>query len=42
MACEKERGLIGLIVNTFFIFGDLSVKVEGSYRLKLSLFQITE
>ncbi|KAG1396601.1 hypothetical protein G6F60_009525 [Rhizopus arrhizus] len=29
-------------VNTFFIFGDLSVKVEGSYRLKLSLFQITD
>ncbi|CAO3673096.1 hypothetical protein CU097_013555 [Rhizopus azygosporus] len=26
----------------FFIFGDLSVKVEGNYRLKLSLFQITE
>ncbi|KAI9481682.1 MAG: velvet factor [Benjaminiella poitrasii] len=25
----------------FFIFGDLSVKVEGSYRLKLSLFEIT-
>ncbi|CAO0791005.1 unnamed protein product [Mucor circinelloides] len=25
----------------FFIFGDLSVKVEGSFRLKLSLFEIT-
>ncbi|KAI9276367.1 velvet factor [Sporodiniella umbellata] len=29
-------------INTFFIFGDLSVKVEGKYRLKLSLFQITD
>ncbi|KAI7896430.1 velvet factor [Mucor mucedo] len=25
----------------FFIFGDLSVKVEGNFRLKLSLFEIT-
>ncbi|KAI8883973.1 hypothetical protein K501DRAFT_183310 [Backusella circina FSU 941] len=25
----------------FFIFGDLSVKVEGCFRLKLSLFEIT-
>ncbi|CEP07033.1 hypothetical protein [Parasitella parasitica] len=25
----------------FFIFGDLSVKVEGKFRLKLSLFEIT-
>ncbi|GAN01677.1 VosA [Mucor ambiguus] len=25
----------------FFVFGDLSVKVEGSFRLKLSLFEIT-
>ncbi|KAG1448159.1 hypothetical protein G6F46_011304 [Rhizopus delemar] len=28
--------------NAFFIFGDLSVKIEGKYRLKFSLFQITE
>ncbi|KAI8371016.1 velvet factor [Blakeslea trispora] len=25
----------------FFIFGDISVKVEGQFRLKLSLFEIT-
>ncbi|KAI8974450.1 velvet factor-domain-containing protein [Pilobolus umbonatus] len=25
----------------FFIFGDLSVKIEGTFRLKLSLFEIT-
>ncbi|KAG0173976.1 hypothetical protein DFQ30_006455 [Apophysomyces sp. BC1015] len=25
----------------FFVFGDLSVKVEGQYRLKFSLFEIT-
>ncbi|KAI7862696.1 velvet factor [Spinellus fusiger] len=25
----------------FFIFGDLSVKVEGRYRLKFTLFEIT-
>lgn len=25
----------------FFIFGDLSVKVEGAFRLKLTLFEIT-
>ncbi|CAO3696523.1 unnamed protein product [Rhizopus stolonifer] len=29
-------------INAFFIFGDLSVKVEGKYRLKLTLFQITD
>lgn len=29
------------IDGAFFIFGDVSVKVEGNFRLKLSLFEIT-
>lgn len=26
----------------FFVFPDVSIRTEGSYRLKLSLFEVTE
>lgn len=33
--------ICSILDSAFFIFGDLSVKVEGNFRLKLSLFEIT-
>lgn len=33
---ELTRGLDG----GFFVFGDLSVKIEGEFRLKFTLFEM--
>jgi hypothetical protein len=41
MALEISLGLRLMILDGgFFVFGDLSVKVEGEYRLRFSLFEM--
>ncbi|KAI4179115.1 MAG: hypothetical protein LQ346_007273 [Caloplaca aetnensis] len=36
------RPLTGAADGGFFVFGDLSVKVEGNFRLRFSLFEMVK
>lgn len=44
MVCSVGYGLVRIeltfVDGGFFVFGDLSVKIEGEFRLRFSLFEM--
>jgi hypothetical protein len=37
---SKDQWLTIFLDGGFFVFGDLSVKIEGEFRLKFTLFEM--
>jgi hypothetical protein len=37
---SEDQSLTMILDGGFFVFGDLSVKIEGDFRLKFTLFEM--
>jgi hypothetical protein len=37
---SEDQSLTMILDGGFFVFGDLSVKIEGEFRLKFTLFEM--